>query len=83
MVSRRFSCFQFLELSFPGLSFYQRWVVVEKMSLNQTLLRWGFVLRYQVCDGEREETFLSCFFFLLKTLQIWDERLVQLLLLVV
>lgn len=57
--------------------------MVEKMSLNQTLLRWGFVLRYQVCDGEREETFLSCFFFLLKTLQIWDERLVQLLLLVV
>lgn len=36
---------------------------------------WGFVLRYEVCDGEREETILNCFFFLLKSSQIGDERL--------
>lgn len=33
------------------------------------------MLRYQVCDGEREETFLNCFSFLLKSSQIWGERL--------
>lgn len=72
------SCFQFLELSFPGLSFCQRCVVVERMSLILTLLRWGFELRYKVCDREREETFLNCFFFLLKSLQIWAENWMQL-----
>lgn len=55
MLSRRFQSSQLSGLSVSGVWFLPKRDAVGRMGGNLPLLRWDFVWKYQMCDGEREE----------------------------